>query len=383
MNKPVVSIITPSLNQAAFLRSTIESVLAQDYPKIEYIIMDGGSTDATAAIAAEYGDRLTFISEKDYGQAHAINKGFRLAQGEIVAWLNSDDILLPGSVSKAVEALRSNATIGAVYGEGYILDETGGVKCRFPATEPFNLWKLIHVSDYILQQTVYFRRSALDEVGFLDERLHWALDWDLLIRMGKKFHLQYLPDFMGSIREHDQAKTLSGGHQRFRELVSVMRAHGRMRYPPAFFTYGLDTYFRFINRFLPFPSWRNISSRIVYGFVISKVLQWAAKHQGIYSDGWAGPYLRWMLPAGKGAIRISGSAPSNEHVKSQSIAIYCDGSLVAQSDLRGDFTIQFDYPGHITMEPVTVEVRAASAFSPTNDDHKLAYRLRVIEWSRA
>ena len=105
MPEPLVTIVTPSYNQGRFIRATIESVLAQDYPAIEYIIMDGGSTDETAAIASEYKERLTFISESDRGQSHAINKGFRMARGEIVSWINSDDIILPGAVGHAVRAL--------------------------------------------------------------------------------------------------------------------------------------------------------------------------------------------------------------------------------------------------------------------------------------
>src|SRR6185369_2684137 len=131
--------------------------------------MDGGSKDATAAIASEYASRLTFISEKDRGQSHAINKGFRMAKGEVVSWLNSDDVILPGAVRHAVAAFEEDARLGVVYGEGYLIDYEGAVKNRFPATEPFNLWKLIYLSDYILQQTAYFRRDVFEELGYLDE----------------------------------------------------------------------------------------------------------------------------------------------------------------------------------------------------------------------
>src|SRR3989475_2629391 len=103
---PLFSVVTPSYNQGRFIRATIESVLTQDYPYLEYIIMDGGSTDETASLVKEYAGRLTWISEPDRGQSHAINKGFRMAQGEIVAWLNSDDIILPGAVSHAVRTFE-------------------------------------------------------------------------------------------------------------------------------------------------------------------------------------------------------------------------------------------------------------------------------------
>jgi glycosyltransferase involved in cell wall biosynthesis len=145
MTQPLVTIVTPSYNRGEFIRET----------------MDGGSTDETASIVSEYTDRVTFIGERDRGQSHAINKGFKLARGEIVSWLNSDDIILPGVVSRAAEAFQRQPSLGAVYGDGYLIDGNGEIKKRFPATESFNLWKLIYVVDYILQADRVFsaRRS--------------------------------------------------------------------------------------------------------------------------------------------------------------------------------------------------------------------------------
>jgi Glycosyltransferases involved in cell wall biogenesis len=128
LNHPLVTVVTPSYNQGRFIRATIESVLSQDYPNVEYIIMDGGSKDETASVAAEYAGRLTFISERDRGQSHAINKGFQMAKGEIVSWLNSDDTILPGAISHAAAAFEKNPSLGAVYGEGYLIDYDGNVK---------------------------------------------------------------------------------------------------------------------------------------------------------------------------------------------------------------------------------------------------------------
>lgn len=173
MSGPLVTVVTPSYNQGQYIRATIESVLSQDYPNLEYIIMDGGSTDATASVVKDYASRLTFIAEKDRGQSHAINKGFQIARGTVVSWLNSDDLYLPGAICKAVEAFERNPAAGAVYGEGYLIDSEGQTTSRFPHTEAFNLWKLVYLSDYILQQTVYFRKDVLDEIGCLDEDLHY------------------------------------------------------------------------------------------------------------------------------------------------------------------------------------------------------------------
>ena len=239
---PLVTVITPSFNQARFIRATIESVLSQDYPNIEYIIVDGGSTDGTSGVVAPYSNRLTFISEKDRGQADAINKGLRMASGSIVAYLNSDDLFLPGAVSAAVAALAANPELGAVYGEGYRIDADGNVIARFEVTEEFNLWKLVNVSDYILQQTVFWRRSVFDTIGFFDLDLHYGLDWEILMRTGKRYVMEYIPQFMGCLREYPEAKTSAGGAQRFREIARILRAHSSYRFPPAYFIYGLDTY---------------------------------------------------------------------------------------------------------------------------------------------
>jgi glycosyltransferase involved in cell wall biosynthesis len=381
MQRPLVTIVTPSFNQGRFIRQTIESVLGQDYPNIEYIIMDGGSTDETASIAAEYAGRLTFISEKDRGQSHAINKGFRMARGEVVSWLNSDDIILPGAVAHAVGAFERDPTLGAVYGEGYLIDYDGAVTSRFPATEPFNLWKLVYLSDYILQQTVYFRRSILDDVGFLDETLHWGLDWDFLIRIGKRYWIAYIPEYMGSLREYDAAKTFSGGRRRFRELAAIMRTHGHMRFPPGYVTYGLDTYQRILGRYLPFASWRNALSRTAHR-MISRVLN---ESQGVYSDGWAAGRVKWMFPAGRGRARLQGMLPAFPQLADQSLEVTCNGSLVAHRSLAfGDFAIEFDYQGPDDRSPSTIEVKASKTLVPRDHDmgddrRPLAYHFGKFE----
>lgn len=244
MQRPLVSIITPSFNHGRFIRDTIESVLSQDYPHIEYFVIDGDSTDDTSDIVRSYGDRLTFVCEPDRGQSDAINKGMRIARGEIVYWINSDDIVMPGAVSRAVEEFERDPDLGFVYGEGVLLNEDGSPKGRFPWTEQFNLWRLIHFGDYIMQQTVFFKRAAFVDAGMLDESLYWAMDWDILIRIAKRHVVKYIPHELGAIREYGSTKTATGGWKRYRELVSVMRRHGALRYPPAYFNYATETLMR-------------------------------------------------------------------------------------------------------------------------------------------
>jgi len=379
MIEPPVTIVTPSYNQGKFIRATIESVLAQDYLAIEYIIMDGGSTDETAAIAHEYSGRLTFISERDRGQSHAINKGFQMAHGEIVSWLNSDDIMLPGAVRHAVRALTQNPRLGAVYGEGYTIDQDGDVIGRFGASEPFNLWKLIYVSDYILQQTVYFRRSVFDDIGFVDEQLHWGMDWELLMRIGKKYPMALVPEYMGSLREYDAAKTFSGGFRRIRELVGIMRRHGQLRYPPGMFAYGLDTLQKRLSHLVPEPLVRR-----TFNPVFERLINWFLDAQGLYRDGWAGPRLRYMLPAGRGAVRICGSVPGRVAALSgQVITVACHGTVVARQALTpGAFEVKFeDTAGDGAA--LSFEVLASHSFVPARcgmgpDFRRLAFMLTEI-----
>ena len=201
------SIVTPSLNQGRFIEETIQTVLAQDYPNLEYLVVDGGSTDGTLEVLHKYDGQLKWISEPDRGQSHAINKGLQLAQGSVLAWLNADDTYLPGTLKKVSEYLERHPDVMMVYGEGYLIDEKSQSKGRFPATEPFNLWRLIYYQDYILQQTVFIRKEVFDQISMLDEDLHYGMDWDLWIRIGKRFKVAYIPEYLGNLREHTNTKT--------------------------------------------------------------------------------------------------------------------------------------------------------------------------------
>lgn len=181
---PKVSIITPSYNQAQFLEETILSVLNQDYPNIEYIVVDGGSTDGSVEIIQKYADRLAYwVSEKDDGQAHAINKGWRRATGDVVAYLNSDDIYYPGAVRRAVAALDEHPSAGMVFSDALLIDE-GSKPLRVLLASPFEIHRVIRMESFVPQPTAFIRWRALDTVGLLDERLHMVMDYDLWVRLG-------------------------------------------------------------------------------------------------------------------------------------------------------------------------------------------------------
>ena len=239
--RPLVSVVMPSFDQARWLAMAIDSVLTQDYAPLELIVVDGGSTDGSVDVLRSYGDRISWTSAPDRGQAHAVNQGFARARGPILGWLNSDDRYAPGAVAAAVAALARAPEAAFVYGEGELIDEHGAVLGRFPATQPFDLWTLTHLSDFIMQPTVFLRAARVREVGGLDENLGYGLDWDLWIRLAQRWPVAFVPRVLAATREYPATKTARGGWQRWRELRAIMRRHGAGRWPPGAITYGLDT----------------------------------------------------------------------------------------------------------------------------------------------
>jgi glycosyltransferase involved in cell wall biosynthesis len=188
---PLVSIITPSYNQALYLEETIRSVLGQDYPNIEYLVVDGGSTDGSVEIIRRYADRLAWwVSEADSGQAEAINKGLQRARGEIVAWLNSDDVYLPGAIHCAAAAFQQNPNLGLVFGDALTTDAQGKPLNRLT----FGNWGLVDLLRFriICQPAAFMRRSVLQQAGLLDLSYHCFLDHHLWLRMARIAPIQYI-----------------------------------------------------------------------------------------------------------------------------------------------------------------------------------------------
>ncbi len=223
---PLVTIVTPSYNQARFLEDTIRSVLSQDYPHIEYIIVDGGSTDGSVDIIRKYEDRLAWwVSEPDRGQAHAINKGFARARGEIWAWINSDDIYTPHAVREAVAFLEAHPEVGMVYGDALYIDEENRVLGRFPSAQT-DYRKLLRGFVHIPQATAFFRADLVREVGFLNENLYYAFDYDLWVRLARRAALRYVPRHWAYFRIHLDSKTIQADDRCWPEMWQVYRREG-------------------------------------------------------------------------------------------------------------------------------------------------------------
>lgn len=204
---PLVSVVTPSYNQGAFLEETIRSVLSQDYPKVEYLVMDGGSTDGSLDIIRRYANRLAYwTSAPDRGQADAVNRGFARASGEILAWLNSDDTYEPGAVRAAVEALDTRPDVDALYGDCAYVDQAGTLVTIFRA-QPFDLTGYLCTEGFIHQPTVFLRRGVLDRVGPLDPSFTLCLDYEYWLRVATTCRWLYLPGVLARFRMHPAAKS--------------------------------------------------------------------------------------------------------------------------------------------------------------------------------
>ncbi len=205
---PIISIVTPSYNQGSYLEETILSVLEQGYPALEFFIFDGGSTDGSLDIIQKHQDQLTFWESKpDRGQSHAINKGFRMASGEIVAWLNSDDLLAPGALKVVAQAWQQNPGVGLITGQTEIIDQAGKPTGNIFGSEPNVINSLLSSENPISQPSTFFSTSALKEVGFLYETLHMSMDWDLWLRIGARFPMLFITKILSKSRTWEMTKT--------------------------------------------------------------------------------------------------------------------------------------------------------------------------------
>ena len=219
--QPLVSIVTPSFNQAHYLEATIQSVLSQDETHLEYIVIDGASTDGSVEIIKNYEKRLAYwVSEKDGGQAEAINKGFKRAKGEILAWLNSDDYYLPDTIPAVMKIFEELPDVVMVYGDMLAVDEYG---------QPINVFRYKQLSledllcfQIIGQPSVFFRRAALENAGMLDTTFHFLLDHHLWIRIAQQGRILHVNQTWAAARYHAEAKNRAQAAQFGREAFRVL-----------------------------------------------------------------------------------------------------------------------------------------------------------------
>lgn len=207
---PLVSIVTPNYNYARFLGETIESILRQDYPKIEYIVVDDGSTDHSCRIVRDYQcahpGRIRLVCQANRGQSAALNHGFQLSSGQVLGWLNSDDLLEPSAVSIAVDYLLRHPDVGMVFADRLVIDQKGNFLYRHRGC----YWGDWHFRNncIVAQETSFWRRDLFFDCGALDESLSYCLDYDLFCRFSLNAQIGFVPVVTGQYRWHDRAKTV-------------------------------------------------------------------------------------------------------------------------------------------------------------------------------
>jgi glycosyltransferase involved in cell wall biosynthesis len=218
------SVVTPSYNQGQFIRATLESVLSQQIPDLQYLVIDGGSSDETVGILKEYGDRLSFISERDEGTADAINKGLALCQGEIIGWLNSDDIYYPQALRRVGEFFARHPEIDVMYGRAHHIDERGSVIEEYPTAE----WSFEALLNHciISQPAAFFRRRVVEKYGSLAKTHKYCVDYEFWIRLARKgARFMFVPEYFAATRLHEQAKTVASRLQCHEDINDIMVEH--------------------------------------------------------------------------------------------------------------------------------------------------------------
>lgn len=233
MNEPLVSIVVPTLNQATFIEQTLASIVGQNWPRLELIVIDGGSTDGTHAIVERYRDAIThFVSEPDRGQADAINKGFRLARGDVLAWLNSDDYYLPLALAHAVRALGYVTAPAMIYGACLGLYESPPRAKAWPP-KLFDR-EALKTRAFIVQPSTFWTRALWEKTGELNPEFHFVLDWDWFLRASLHAVPQPVAEFLSVYRFHAAHKTSSGNPRRTREVIDFAETHGGPEWGAAF-----------------------------------------------------------------------------------------------------------------------------------------------------
>ena len=244
----LVSVVTPSFNQARYVREAIDSVRAQTYPQVEHIVVDGGSTDGTVDVLAGFGG-LQWVSEPDRGQSHALNKGFAVATGDVFGWLNADDAYEPAAIESAVAELQESGA-GLVYADVTRVNDDGVNPRRIRSRPTFDLWTELNLGCGIYSPAVFFTREAFESVGGIDESLHLTMDYDLWLRIGKRFPVRHIDAVWAVQRIHPEAKTVVEDF--WPERLAVSRRHGGRLVSPLL-----------IRRYVRSPQARQIAGRIV------------------------------------------------------------------------------------------------------------------------
>ncbi len=218
---PTISLITPTFNQSAFIEKTIRSIIEQKYPKLEYIVMDGGSTDGTKEILNKHNKHLKWFSKKDRGQSHALNKALRMLSGDIIGYVNSDDYLLPGALKKTADFFVKNDNAYWVTGKCRIIDENEHEVRKIVTAYKNMFLKYFRnmntnlIVQFISQPATFWRREVFEKIGYFDEKLYYDMDYDYWLRMWQKYKLYFIDSYLASYRIHKKSKAMMSPYKQF------------------------------------------------------------------------------------------------------------------------------------------------------------------------
>lgn len=247
-----ISIVTCSYQQASFLDYTIRSVLEQNYANLEYLVIDGASSDGSVEIIEQYANRLAYVvSEKDSGQSQALNKGLERSTGDILGWLCSDDLLLPGSLHAVAMYFENHPEVDAVYGDSILIDERGNIVT--PKREMgFSPLAILHDYNYIPQPSMFWRRRLMDKVGLLDESLHLSMDADYWLRFARMGNVVHVSAFWSCMRLHGAQKVFVNRRGVYREAALLRQRHAKSLHlnGPRWFFWWYARLYRVVTRFL-------------------------------------------------------------------------------------------------------------------------------------
>lgn len=371
-----VSIVTPSFEMAGFLRETIDSVLAQDWPHVDYLVMDGGSRDGTRELLESYGDRIRWVSRPDGGQAAAVNSGFADTRGSIFTFLNADDIYRPGAVRTAVEGFDRHPDASVVYGDADFVDGDGRTVMPYPVRD-FDRDLLIGEC-FICQPAAFVRREAWSDCGGLDASLRYALDYDFWIRLSERHRLVRIDGTLATSRMHSDNKTLGERGGLYRESIAVAKCHFGyvpMSWLEPYARYRVDHVDQFYEHSDPSRRSRALALALGIGQNPRRLRRfwrdWQADgREELFDDAWMSKSYRGRFPVPAEATRLVVVGHHYALVRRPLVlTVSVDGRRVGRIVVRerGDFERSLPIPGELRGREAEVSLRSAWTWRPEHD----------------
>jgi len=394
---PRIGIVTPTYNMAEFLEETITSVLSQDYPNLDYVVMDGGSKDGTVEILRKYDGKLRWCSERDKGQGDAINKGWHALSGDIFAYINADDIYLPNALGTIAGHFKRNPGVGMIYGEAYHVDVKGKILDRYP-TQPFD-WQTLNNQCYVCQPAAFLLREAYANCGMIDVNMHFALDYDLWIRVAKMYGVLKVDDYLATSRMHLDNKTLSSRRKVYQEIIgTVKREYNYVPYEwiNGYACYLLDKKDQYFDRSKPslrsyglslaLGAYHNPHNLQRYWAEWRRMTGFGGEFTGRWEDGWISRRYESGLNvnAGSSILRIAGKhiAP----LENLLLRVRLDGRILEERRLlSGPFVFELPLPQDVRGKQCRLLIEADRTWRPreNGDYRQLSCIIETLEQAGA